>query len=204
MKIIQWFAAGLLASSASMASASPAIGQPAPNFRATDVAGKHVSLADFKGKYVVLEWNNPGCPFVRKHYDSGNMQSLQKRYGAENIAWLSVNSTSESSPDYLPPAKLAAWFQQQNAAPTAVLMDAKGEVGRAFGAKVTPHMYVIDANGTLVYAGAIDDKRSTNTADVKTATNYIVAALTDAKSGKPVSKATSQAYGCTIKYSSGL
>jgi peroxiredoxin len=205
MKIIQWFAAGLLASSvASIASASAAIGQPAPSFRATDVAGKQVSLADFKGKYVVLEWNNPGCPFVQKHYDSGNMQTLQKRFGAENVAWLSINSTNEGSSEYMPAAKLQAWFKQQNAAPTAVLMDPTGAVGRAFGAKVTPHMFVIDPNGTLVYAGAIDDKRSTNVADVKTATNYVVAALTDAKSGKPVSKANSQAYGCTIKYSSAL
>jgi peroxiredoxin len=205
MKIIQWFAAGFLASSlASVASASAAIGQPAPSFRATDVAGKQVSLADFKGKYVVLEWNNPGCPFVQKHYDSGNMQALQKRFGADNVAWLSVNSTNEGSSDYMPAAKLAAWFKQHNAAPTAVLMDSTGAVGRAFGAKVTPHMFVIDPDGTLVYAGAIDDKRSTNVADVKTATNYIVAALTDAKSGKPVSKTTSQAYGCTIKYSSAL
>jgi peroxiredoxin len=205
MKIIQWFAAGFLASSlASVASASATIGQPAPSFRAPDVAGKQVSLADFKGKYVVLEWNNPGCPFVQKHYDSGNMQALQKRFGAENVAWLSVNSTNEGSSDYMPAAKLAAWFSQHNAAPTAVLMDSTGAVGRAFGAKVTPHMFVIDPNGTLVYAGAIDDKRSTNVADVKTATNYVVAALTEAKSGKPVSKTSSQAYGCTIKYSSSL
>ena len=205
MKVIQWLAAGLLASSvASVANANATIGQPAPNFRATDVAGKQVSLADYKGKYVVLEWNNPGCPFVQKHYDSGNMQSLQKRFGAENVAWLAINSTSEGSSDYMAPAKLAAWFEQHNAAPTAVLMDTKGDVGRAFGAKVTPHMYVIDPNGTLVYAGAIDDKRSANVADVKTASNYVVTALTEAKAGKPVSKAASQAYGCTIKYSSSL
>jgi peroxiredoxin len=199
MKVLSLFAAGLIASSVALA--APAPGQPAPNFRAVDTTGKPVSLADFKGKYVVLEWNNPGCPFVQKHYDSGNMQALQKRYGADNVAWLSINSTAESSSDYMPPAKLSAWFKQHNAAPTAVLMDPSGEVGRAFGAKVTPHMYVIDPNGTLVYAGAIDDKRSTNVADVKTATNYVVAALTEAKSGKPVAKATSNAYGCTIKYS---
>ena len=204
MRMRQWFAAGLLASSASIATATPSIGQPAPSFRATDVAGKQVSLGDFKGKYVVLEWNNPGCPFVQKHYDSGNMQSLQKRFGAENVAWLSVNSTNETSSDYMPPAKLAAWFKQHNATPAAVLMDTKGEVGKAFGAKVTPHMYVIDPTGTLVYAGAIDDKRSTNPADVKTATNYVVAALTETKAGKPVAKSTSQAYGCTIKYASSL
>jgi peroxiredoxin len=205
MKMIRWLVTALLASSvASVANANATIGQPAPSFRATDIAGKQVSLADYKGKYVVLEWNNPGCPFVQKHYDSGNMQSLQKRFGAENVAWLAINSTSEGHSDYMAPAKLAAWFKQHNAAPATVIMDAKGEVGRAFGAKVTPHMYVIDPNGTLVYAGAIDDKRSANVADVKTASNYVVAALTDAKSGKPVSKTNSQAYGCTIKYSSSL
>lgn len=201
MKVSSLFAASLL--SASVALAAPTPGQPAPNFRAVDTSGKTVSLADFKGKYVVLEWNNPSCPFVRKHYDSGNMQSLQKRFSADNVAWLSVNSTQESSSEYLPPAKLAEWFRQQNAAPAAVLMDANGEVGKAFGAKVTPHMYVIDPSGRLVYAGAIDDKRSTNPADIKSSLNYVAAALTEAKAGKPVSKATSIAYGCTIKYSDG-
>ena len=175
-------------------------GQPAPAFSATDVNGKTVSLADFKGKYVVLEWNNPNCPFVIKHYSSGNMQALQKRFGADNVAWLAVNSTAEMHSDYMAPDKLAAWFKQHNSAPTAVLMDTKGDLGRAFGAKVTPHMYVVDSKGTVIYAGAIDDKRSANPEDVKSATNYVVAALTDARSGKPVATAASNAYGCTIKY----
>lgn len=199
MKLFSLFAAGLLASS--VVSAAPVPGQPAPNFRATDVSGKQVSLSDFKGKYVVLEWNNPACPFVQKHYDSGNMQSLQKRYGAENVAWVAINSTTESHSDYMSPEKLAGWFKQQNAAPAAVLMDTSGQIGRAFGAKVTPHMYVIDPNGTLVYAGAIDDKRSANPGDVKTASNYVTNALLEVKSGKPVSKAANSAYGCSIKYS---
>jgi peroxiredoxin len=180
--------------------ATVSAGQPAPQFKGTDVSGKPVSLADFKGKYVVLEWNNPYCPFVMKHYDSGNMQSLQKRFGADNVAWIAVNSTRDSHSEYLSPDKLAAWFRQQNAAPAAVVMDTKGEIGRAFGANVTPHMFVVDPSGTVVYAGAIDDKRSANPADVKTANNYIVAALTDARSGKPIATASSSAYGCTIKY----
>jgi peroxiredoxin len=196
-RIALLIAGGVLAATAL---AAPTPGQPAPDFRATDVAGKPVALSEFKGRYVVLEWNNPSCPFVMKHYDSGNMQSLQKRYGAENVVWLSINSTTPSHRDYMAPDKLAAWFRSQNAAPAAVLMDPKGDVGRAYGAKVTPHMYVIDPKGTLVYAGAIDDKRSSNPADVKTATNYVQAALTEARSGKAVSKATSSAYGCTIKY----
>jgi peroxiredoxin len=198
VKPIAALAAGLLAAAA--ATAAPAPGQPAPEFRATDVSGKPVALSDFKGRYVVLEWNNPNCPFVQKHYDSGNMQSLQKRYGAENIVWLSINSTTPTHRDYMAPDRLSAWFRQHNAAPTAVLMDPRGEIGRAYGAKVTPHMYVIDPKGTLVYAGAIDDKRSANPADVKTASNFVQAALTNARAGKSVANASNTAYGCTIKY----
>ena len=194
-----WFAA-VLCCAAGSASAAVTAGQPAPQFRASDVNGKAVSLSDFSGKYVVLEWNNPNCPFVMKHYDSGNMQALQKRFGADNVAWVAVNSTNTSHVDYLSPDKLAAWFRQQNAAPTAILMDTKGEIGRAYGAKVTPHMYVIDPKGTVIYAGAIDDKRSANPADVQTANNYVAAALTAARGGRPVGTATSSAYGCTIKY----
>jgi len=175
-------------------------GQSAPTFTGTDVNGKTVSLADFKGRYVVLEWNNPNCPFVQKHYDSGNIQSLQKRFGADNVAWIAVNSTSSTHSDYMSPESLAAWFRHQNAAPTAVLMDTRGDIGRAYGAKVTPHMYVVDPKGTVIYAGAIDDKRSANSADVKSATNHVAAALTDARAGRPITTAASGAYGCSIKY----
>jgi len=180
--------------------AAATVGEPAPAFRAQDVNGKPVMLGDFKGRYVVLEWNNPNCPFVQKHYSSGNMQALQKRFVADDVAWLSINSTKATHSDYMPPDRLAAWFKQENAAPTAVLIDTTGEIGRAYGAKVTPHMYVIDPKGTLIYAGAIDDRRSANPADVKVASNYVAAALADARSGKAVTAATSSAYGCTIKY----
>lgn len=185
---------------ASVAHAAPVPGQPAPPFRGTDVNGRPVSLADFKGKTVVLEWNNPNCPFVQKHYTSGNMQGLQQKNTASGIVWLAINSTSQSHSDYMAPAALAAWFGEQKAAPTAVLMDQKGEIGRAYGAKVTPHMYVIDPNGTLVYAGAIDSKRSANPADIKTSTNHVAAALSELGAGKPVTTAATPAYGCTIKY----
>jgi len=180
--------------------AAPVPGQPAPAFRGIDVNGKPISLADFRGKTVVLEWNNPNCPFVQKHYTSGNMQSLQQKNTAAGVVWLAINSTTESHSDYMAPAKLAAWFGEQKAAPTAVVMDPKGEIGRAYGAKVTPHMYVIDAKGTLVYAGAIDDKRSANPADIKTSTNHVAAALGEVAAGKPVTTSTTTAYGCTIKY----
>lgn len=189
-----------VAACASPVVAAPVPGQPAPAFRGVDVNGKPVSLADFRGKTVVLEWNNPNCPFVQKHYTSGNMQSLQQKNTAAGVVWLAVNSTTESHSDYMAPAKLAAWFGEQKAAPTAVVMDPKGEIGRAYGAKVTPHMYVIDANGTLVYAGAIDDKRSANPADIKTSTNHVAVALSEIAAGKPVTTATTTAYGCTIKY----
>ena len=180
--------------------AAPVPGQPAPAFRGVDVNGKPVSLADFRGKTVVLEWNNPNCPFVQKHYTSGNMQSLQQKNAAAGVVWLAVNSTAESHSDYMAPTKLAAWFGEQKAAPTAIVMDPKGEIGRAYGAKVTPHMYVIDAKGTLVYAGAIDDKRSANPADIKTSTNHVAVALGEVSAGKAVTTPSTTAYGCTIKY----
>jgi peroxiredoxin len=200
MKFAATVLAAALAAASGSAFAVATVGQAAPGFKGTDVSGKPVSLADFKGKYVVMEWNNPNCPFVIKHYDSDNMQSLQKRFGADNVVWVAVNSTSDMHGDYMSPDKLAAWFRQKNAAPTAVVMDTKGEIARAFGAKVTPHMFVIDPKGTVIYAGAIDDKRTANPADAKSAGNYVVAALTEARSGKPVTTASTAAYGCSIKY----
>jgi len=175
-------------------------GKPAPDFSLADVSGKTVRLADFRGRFVVLEWNNPSCPFVQKHYDSGNMQALQKRFTAKDVAWLTINSTAASHPEFLEPAALGAWMTKQGGAPSAVLLDPKGTVGRSYDARATPHMYVIDPQGRLVYAGAIDDKRSANPADVKTAKNYVAAALTDAMAGKPVNTGHTQAYGCSIKY----
>lgn len=177
------------------------IGQPAPAFELKDTNGKTVKLADFKGKHVVLEWVNPGCPFVVKHYGSQNMQGLQKAYTAKDVVWLSVNSTAKSASDYLEPAALnAKLVKEWGAAPTAVLMDEAGQVGRAYAAKTTPHMYVIDPAGKLVYAGGIDDKRTSNQADVKTANNFVKAALNESMAGKPVSTPTATPYGCSVKY----
>lgn len=182
------------------ASAAAAVGQPAPAFTATDTAGRTVSLADFKGKHVVLEWVNPGCPFVRKHYDGGNMPATQKAAVGKGVVWLAVNSTHTGASDYLQPAALAAWMKDKGGAPTATLMDADGSVGRAYGARTTPHLYVIDPAGKLVYAGAIDSKPTANPADIKTATNYVTQALGESLAGRPVSQAATQAYGCSIKY----
>jgi peroxiredoxin len=178
--------------------AAPA-GSPAPSFTVIDINGKPVNLADYKGRTVVLEWHNFGCPFVQKHYRSGNMQSLQAKYGAD-VAWLSVNSTSRASSDYTEPARLSAQLRDFHAAPAKYLMDESGAVGMAYGAKTTPHMYVIDPAGRIAYNGAIDDKRSTDLEDVKTAKNYVAAALDELKAGKPVSIASTTPYGCTVKY----
>lgn len=179
--------------------AAAVVGKPAPDFAATDLSGKPVRLADFKGKTVVLEWNNFGCPFVQKHYRSGNMQALQKKYGRETV-WLVVNSTTKSSSDYEGPAKLGRQLEKFGAAPARYLMDEAGAVGASYGAKVTPHMYVIDPSGKVVYNGAIDDKPSTSAEDVKTSRNYVAAALEELKAGKPVSTPSTAPYGCSIKY----
>jgi peroxiredoxin len=195
--------AATLSLAAATALASATVGQPAPAFSAVDTSGRAVSLADYKGRHVVLEWVNPGCPYVRKHYDSANMQATQKGAVDKGVVWLAVNSTAAEHGDYMKPADLAAWMNNQKAAATATLMDEQGTIGRAYGARTTPHMYVIDPRGTLVYAGAIDSKPTANPADIKTATNHVNQALAESLAGKPVSTAATRAYGCTIKYSSG-
>ena len=179
------------------------VGQPAPAFTAVDASGKTVSLADFKGRHVVLEWVNPGCPYVQKHYGSANMQGTQKEAAAKGVVWLAVNSTATDHGDYKAPAAMTKWMQAHQAAATATLMDIEGKVGRAYGARTTPHMYIVDPKGTLVYAGAIDNKPSANPADVATATNHVKVALAETLAGKAVSQATTRPYGCSVKYSSG-
>jgi peroxiredoxin len=195
--------ASLALGSAFTAAAQAVVNQPAPAFSAKDATGKTVNLADFKGKHVVLEWVNPGCPFVQKHYNSANMPATQKDAMAKGVVWLSVSSTARDASDYLSPAELAKWLQSKSAAPTATLIDEDGRIGRSYGARTTPHMYLIDPQGKLVYAGAIDSKPSANPADIKTATNYVKQAVAEAVAGKPVSQAQTQAYGCSIKYASG-
>jgi hypothetical protein len=195
--------ASALALTAGTALAAATVGQPAPTFSAVDVHGKTVSLADFKGKHVVLEWTNPSCPFVVKHYDSGNMQGTQKQATDQGVVWLTINSTAEGSSDFKKPADLHAWMQKHQAPVTATLMDVDGKVGRAFGARTTPHMYIINPTGMLVYAGAIDSIRSANPADIPRATNHVKAALAETLAGKPVTVASTQPYGCSIKYADG-
>jgi len=175
-------------------------GAAAPEFTIVDTAGKPVRLADYRGKFVVLEWTNPECPFVRKHYDSNNMQQLQKEWGAKDVVWLAINSTNASSSEFKTGDEMAAWMRTQGAAPRAALIDSTSATGRAYGAKTTPHMFVIDPAGKLLYNGAIDDRRSTNPAEAKVANNYVRAALTEATAGRPVTVASTVPYGCSVKY----
>jgi peroxiredoxin len=184
-----------------MPSLAAAVGDTAPAFELMDTQGKTVKLADFKGRHVVLEWTNPNCPFVVKHYGARNMQTLQKEAKAKNVAWLSINSTARSHQDYLAPAALQdKLVKDWGAAVTAVLMDETGTVGKAYAARTTPHMYVIDPAGKLVFAGGIDDKRSSSPADIPGAKNFVRAALADSLAGKPVATPSAMPYGCSIKY----
>ena len=175
-------------------------GAPAPGFTINDTEGKPVALADYSGKYVVLEWTNPECPFVQKHYVSRNMQGLQKEWGDQGVVWLSINSTSANHSEFKTGAQMASWMRAQGAAQKATLLDGSSATGRAYGAKTTPQMFVIDPTGKVIYNGAIDDKRSANPADAKGANNYVRAALTEALAGKPVTIAATSPYGCSVKY----
>ena len=198
-----WSASALLLPTTSLlhsgAASAATVGQPAPAFTLPDTAGRPVSLAGFKGRPVVLEWHNPGCPFVRKHY-SGNFQALQKEFTGKGVAWLAINSTRDDSADYLSPAQLGRWMDDKQAAATATLMDEDGSVGQAYRARVTPHMYIVNAQGVLVYAGAIDSIPSARVADIERATNFVRQGLTELLAGQALSTPTSQAYGCSIKY----
>lgn len=180
--------------------AAPKVGEPAPEISAPDTNGKAHTLAQYKGKYVVLEWTNPDCPFVRKHYDSGNMQKLQKDYTGKGVVWLSVNSSTAGKQGNYAPEKWNEILKQKHAAPTALLLDANGNIGKTYGAKTTPHIFIINPDGNLIYEGAIDSIASADALDIPKATNYVKASLDEAMAGKPVSTATSKPYGCGVKY----
>ena len=175
-------------------------GAPAPGFTAPDIAGRMVNLGQYAGQIVILEWTNNGCPFVQKHYDSANMQTLQRRYTQEGVVWLTIASSAPGEEGYVTPAAAKADLARWQAAPTDYLLDPEGVVGHLYDARATPHMVVIDRGGRIAYMGAIDDTPSTRLADVKTAKNYLVAALDEIAAGKPVTVAATRAYGCSIKY----
>lgn len=180
--------------------ASIAIGKPAPDFSLKSHTGETVKLSQFKGKTVVLEWFNHGCPFVRKHYDTNNMQNTQKKY-KDQVVWLSIVSSAKGKQGYLDGVNEAAGrYQEEKMEAHSLLLDADGNVGRLFGAKVTPHMFIVDATGNVVYEGAIDNILSANPDDVAKATNYVSKALDELAAGKKISKARSDAYGCAVKY----
>lgn len=198
MSQLATFTAAMTLSVAALA--GPTVGQQAPAFSAVDSNGKTVSLADFKGRPVVLEWSNNGCPFVQKHYGSGNMQSLQKAATAKNVAWLTVISSAPGKQGYVDGAAANKLSVDRGATPTAVLLDESGAVGHLYDAKTTPHMFLIDAKGVLVYAGGIDSLPSADADDIAAATPYLKQAVDAVLAGKPVATPATKPYGCSIKY----
>lgn len=187
-----------------LAAAEPMLGQPAPAFEVGDYNGQVRSLAEFRGKTVVLEWTNNGCPYVGKHYGAHNMQRLQKQATAEGVEWLTIVSSAPGFQGYMTPNEAKAWKARVGAHSSDVLLDPEGKVGRAYEAKATPHMFIIDRAGTLVYMGGIDDRPYADPASLKGAKNYVAAALADIKAGRPVAIPATQPYGCSVKYSSPL
>ncbi|WP_294289964.1 redoxin domain-containing protein [uncultured Sphingomonas sp.] len=194
----------MIAATASMlaapAAAQQTTGAPAGNFKLTDMTGRNVSLSDYRGKTVVIEWNNPGCPFVEKHYNSGNMQKTQAAAKGMGAVWLTVNSGAPGKQGYMTGPQAQAFVTSAKAVPTAYLLDPKGVVGKGYGAKTTPHLYIVDSVGKLVYQGGIDDKPTANAADIAGARNHVLAALGEMKAGKPVSMPETRPYGCSVKY----
>ena len=183
-----------------LAAHAATVGQQAPTFSGKDSQGKAQSLEQYRGKYVVLEWTNRDCPYTKKQYDSGNMQALQREWTAKGVVWLTILSSAPGQDGYLTAAQETAQMEKVHAHPTAAILDANGQIGRLYVAKTTPHMFAIDPHGKLIYDGAIDDKPTTDTADVKGAKNYVSAALTEAMAGQTVEIASTRPYGCAVKY----
>lgn len=181
--------------------AAPEVGKPAPDFTMVDTMGKEVSLTELRGKTVVLEWTNHGCPYVRKHYESDNMQALQKEATADEVVWVSVISSAPGKQGYVSADEGNSLSTERGAAPSHLLLDPEGTLGRDYDARTTPHMYVINPAGELVYMGGIDDKPTADKADIDGAQNHVRSALGDLKKGQPVATPTSRPYGCSVKYS---
>lgn len=190
----------VLAAGPALAQNAPKIGAPAPAFQAVDADGKTRSLSEFAGKTVILEWTNHDCPYVRKHYNSATMQTLQKDMAREGIVWLSVISSPVGEQGYVQGPEAKELSVKRDAAPAAVLLDPTSKVARAYAATTTPHMYIVDPNGKLAYMGAIDDKPSSNPASLNGAKSYVRQAVAELQAGKPVSEASTKAYGCAVKY----
>jgi len=180
--------------------AAVTVGAPAPDFSVEDTNGQAHTLSNYKGKFVVLEWFNHDCPFVRKHYNSGNMQNLQKKYTQAGVIWLSINSSAPGKQGQYSPAEANRLTQEKGVASTAVILDPEGTIGQMYGAQTTPHLFIIDPNGTLIYQGAIDNIASTDVVDIPKATNYVEAALSAAMGGKSLEVSSTKSYGCSVKY----
>lgn len=176
------------------------VGTPAPSFSGTDTHGQTHKLSDYRGKFVVLEWTNKDCPYTRKQYDSGNMQTLQRQWTSQGVVWLTILSSAPGHQGYMTAAEENAWIGKVHAAPSAAILDPSGVIGHAYEAKTTPHMFIIDPNGKLIYEGAIDDHPTTDPADVPQSKNYVSAALNQAMAGKPVAVTYTRPYGCSVKY----
>jgi len=204
LKTLLMTAASLLiaASFVQAVSAAPQIGAPAPEFTATDANGRTHSLSDFRGRTVVLEWTNHDCPYVRKHYETGNMQALQQDATEDGVVWLSIISSAPGKQGHVSAEQAAELTETRDAAPTAVLLDPEGKIGRAYEARTTPHMYVITPDGTLVYKGAIDDRPTARHSDIEGARNYVREALAAMENGEDIAKQVTRAYGCSVKYGS--
>lgn len=184
------------------ANAAVKVDKAAPQFSLTNSQGENVNLADYAGKYVVLEWTNHLCPYVKKHYESDNMQALQRKYTDKDVVWLSIISSAPGKQGHVSADKANELTKSRNAAPSHVLFDESGDVGKLYGAKTTPHMYIIDPEGTLRYAGAIDSIKSANPADIPKATNYVTAGMTSLMAGSAIDKKVTAPYGCSVKYKS--
>jgi peroxiredoxin len=190
----------ILALTACGSSAAPRVGEPAPDIEGVDSRGEVHRLADYRGKIVVLEWTNHDCPFVRKHYGAGNMQDQQREAAAQGVVWLSVISSAPGKQGHVSPQEADELTRKRDAHPDAVILDPEGKIGRSYAAKTTPHMFIIDAAGTLVYMGGIDSISSANPDDIPRATQYVRVALQEMAAGKPVSSAVTKPYGCSVKY----
>jgi peroxiredoxin len=176
------------------------VGVAAPDFTGTDSNGQSLTLSKDRGKFVVLEWHNQGCPYTRKHYESGNMEALQREWTAKGVVWLTVISSAPGREGYVSATEENDYLKKMQAAPSAVILDPTGQIGQLYGAKTTPHMFIIDPSGKLIYNGAIDDHPTPDQADIKDSRNYVSQALTEAMAGKQVSEPVTRPYGCSVKY----
>jgi peroxiredoxin len=198
-----WTVALVTAFAFTLSASAAKVGDTAPDFTGTDTHGQQQKLSSYRGKFVVLEWTNNGCPFTKKHYESGNMQSLQKEWTAKGVVWLTILSSAPGEQGYMTASEENAYIAKVHADPTAAILDPKGTIGREYEARTTPHMFVIDPSGKLIYAGAIDDHATTDPDDIKSSKNYVSEALSEAIAGKPVAVSSTRPYGCSVKYATG-